>query len=399
MKRPSVHTNWDPLEEIWLGDVWPSHFYDDIKDGRVREAWHQITEWTKEDLNIIQKKLEELGITVKRPYVDGQKELYVHPNFEGGKWSSDHNKKLWGRLLKPPITPRDNNAVIGNRLFFADHPLLNCYKSLLLEYQMDDIYFPDKTVPSVSGANLVKLGRDLIFDRYIDHIEDHDKRFQLLFRDFESFENRQLKLLGPEYRLHVATAGGHCDGCFMPLREGLLLSSLYYKDYEIMFPDWRTINISEPTYASDTKQWRNANKWRVPDLPNHVYPFLNEHIEEFCSDWIGDYTETVFEVNIVMLDESNMLCMGIHDSLFRELERCGITPHVVPFRCRTFWDGGLHCITLDVRRRGEIKDLYPDRGDNGIKRVVSKDFDYDSKKFFDAYYEFIDKHGRDRFWN
>ena len=33
----------------------------------------------------------------------------------------------------------------------------------------------------------------------------------------------------------------------------------------------------------------------------------------------------------------------------------------VPWRHRYFWDGGLHCITLDLVREGEQQDYFPDR--------------------------------------
>jgi len=36
--------------------------------------------------------------------------------------------------------------------------------------------------------------------------------------------------------------------------------------------------------------------------------------------------------------------------------------HSLPFRTRTFWDGGLHCITLDIRRNDDMIDLFPERG-------------------------------------
>ena len=33
----------------------------------------------------------------------------------------------------------------------------------------------------------------------------------------------------------------------------------------------------------------------------------------------------------------------------------------VPWRHRWFWDGGLHCITLDLVRQGVQQDYFPDR--------------------------------------
>jgi len=39
-----------------------------------------------------------------------------------------------------------------------------------------------------------------------------------------------------------------------------------------------------------------------------------------------------------------------------------ITPHVLNFRHRYFWDGGLHCITSDLHREGDQQDYFPNRG-------------------------------------
>jgi hypothetical protein len=36
-------------------------------------------------------------------------------------------------------------------------------------------------------------------------------------------------------------------------------------------------------------------------------------------------------------------------------------PVYVPWRHRYFWDGGLHCITLDLYREGTQQDYFPDR--------------------------------------
>ena len=46
----------------------------------------------------------------------------------------------------------------------------------------------------------------------------------------------------------------------------------------------------------------------------------------------------------------------------KELAQHNITVHWVPFRTRSFWDGGMHCLTNDIRRRGDRPDFFPDRG-------------------------------------
>ena len=355
MNEILVHNNWDPLEEIWLGDVWPEHFYDDL-DPEIRDAFYQITEWTKHDLNIIQKKLEEFNVIVRRPVIENDKSKYLVPNTD--------------KLLKPPITPRDHNAVVNNKLYFGDNDIYNCYKPLLDLYPSEDV-----VMEPLSGAGTVKLGKDIIID-----FDNNPNTLESVFQRFQEVSNQgYYKKLIDDYRVHFATGSGHCDGCFMPLRPGLILTTSYWLDYKKMFPDWRRIDLHHPTYANKEveKKWGNfkkpkhrigTSKWKVDNINA---PVFNKYVEEHCAEWIGDYTETYFEVNIVMIDEKNMLCMGVHEELFNDLEKEGITCHVVPFRTRTFWDGGIHCITLDIRRRAMMEDYFPERGVTGLNSITT----------------------------
>ena len=366
MSKILVHNNWDPLEEIWLGDVWPTHFYDDLEPG-VRDAFYQITELTKEDLNNIQKKLEEFNVIVKRPYVDGDKSLYLDPN--------NHNK-----LCKPPITPRDNNAVIGDKLFFWDSTLSQCYDPLLKNYPQEQI----TRRYHVSGADLVKLGKDIIIDGYNNFKNEYDA--EAVYTEFHQRQATFSLLSGlmAGYRIHYGTNGGHSDGCFMPVKEGLLLATSYWNDYDLMFPGWETIALNNPTYHKYAA-WNghNSQRWMVPGP--WKFPHFNEYIEQYCHEWIGNFKETYFEVNVVMIDEKNMLCMGEHPILFEKLEKHGITCHVVPFRTRTFWDGGLHCITLDVRRKAVMKNYFPERTGCGVVSALTTHFKNDFDAFLSGY--------------
>jgi N-dimethylarginine dimethylaminohydrolase len=356
MNKILVHNNWDPLEEIWLGDVWPEHFYDDLEP-ELRDAFYQITEWTKQDLNNIQSKLEEFNVVVRRPVVSGDKSKFID--------------SITGKLIKPPICPRDYLAVIGENLYFGNEIVHECFKPLLDLYPSENILYKN-----LSGSNIVKLGKDIIIDNA------HSTRTsEAIYQWVEDFENKHSLLLD-NYRIHFATNGGHIDGCFMPLKEGLLLATKYWTTYDMNFPNWKRIELQNPTY-SGTK-WDNPwfGRWQISGLKTP--PHFNQYLETYCKDWIGNYKETYFEVNVVMIDEKNMLCMGHHEELFRDLEKEGITCHVIPFRTRAFWDGGLHCITLDIRRRTVMKDYFPERGKMGLSSFIDKifpDLNYFLKKY------------------
>ena len=356
MSRILAYNGWDPLEEIWLGDVWPEKFYDDL-DSEVRDSFYQLTEWTKYDLNIIQRKLEELGVVVRRPEFDlNNQDLYRDPKTN--------------KLYKPPIVPRDNHCVIGDKLYFALYEDQKSWHPVLDNYNKDNVvYCGNSSDGKIKGAmktgimsaNTARVGKDIIFDNL------QAKTKEELLELYHDFVTNVLPEFEKDYRVHFTTNGGHSDACFATLKPGLLMSTRYFTEYDLFFPSWDRINLRSPTYqnnrVSNFSPKYNFDKWRTP---GRDFPQINEYVEKHCADWIGDYTETYFEVNIVMIDEKNMLCMGTHDELFRDLERHGITCHVVPFRTRTFWDGGLHCITLDIRRNSSMKDYFPEREATGL---------------------------------
>lgn len=373
LKQPNVHNNWDPLEEVWLGDVWPRHFYDNLSP-EVRDAWYQITDWTREDLAQIQRTLEGLGVRVLRPRVDGNPEEYMALN---------PNKELV--LKKPPICPRDTNLVVGNKLYFKDHDLLAAYGPLLNQYE-GVVPVHNGRTSWAHGANTVKIGRDIVIDKLLWDPSKQDwplRRIkQWVFRSYQEFLMNEARHMS-DYRITLCTQGGHCDARFMPLRLGLLMVTEYYKEYDNLYKGWEKIILNHPNFYGPEYKTINNGRWWVPGFnPGN---FFNQHIEQYCSEWIGTFTETYFDVNVLVIDEKNIVCIGEHHALFEELDRRGITCHPVPFRTRTFWDGGVHCLTLDTIRQGTLQDYYPEQGDPCVKEVLSKYFNYNSEQFYNEY--------------
>ena len=90
MPRVNSYTNWGRLEEVWLGDCYPAHFYDHL-ESEVRDVFYEITQKTQEDLAVIQRKLEEFNIVVQRPVYDHVDNFLTHND----------------SLTKPEICPRD----------------------------------------------------------------------------------------------------------------------------------------------------------------------------------------------------------------------------------------------------------------------------------------------------
>lgn len=370
---PLVHNNWDPLEEIWLGDVYPEHFYDDLEPD-IRDSFKLLTQWTKEDLDTIQKKFEEFNVKVVRPLIDDDVSLY--------QYTLNGETTV---LSKPPICPRNTNAVVGDKLFSSENNN-HAYSELLKNY--NNLYIAGPNIPEVGGANMVKLGKDIIFDFSIEEnkevVFEHFYQFQKLHGSFFS-----------EYRLHYSTNGGHCDGCFMPVKPGLVLTTEYWKDYKETLPGWKRIPIKHPSYITAGKEFKENGEnghWLgfLRDLPPH----FNKFVHNKCKDWIGNYKETYFEVNIIMIDENNMICFDsakANEPIYEVLDKHGVRCHIVPWRTRGFWDGGLHCITLDVKRKAKLEDYFPSRGNSGINPLISTTIFKNHKDFFSEFNDWLDR--------
>jgi hypothetical protein len=338
------HTNWGQLEEVWLGDVYPASWYDHLSP-EVRDCFYEITEKTQQDLAAIQLKLEQLGVHVVRPEYHSI-EQFMTP---------------CGYLRKPEITPRDNYVVYQNSLLGRVNDQ-SPWKSALDRYRQDSrchIDYPPAFdhLGVMCGANTVRAGQDLYLD--IKHNGNNSTDEQ----KHQEFANK-VAPLWPNSRIHLLDNGGHVDGCFAVARPGVLITSKYFDDYDRTFPGWHRININKPEFLTQKSSAfrtgpKNNGKWYMQGMAGRLA--FQDHVIQHALDWVGDYTETFFEVNCLVVNENNILMLGRNNKVARELERHGITVHWLPFRTRTFWDGGLHCLTLDIRRQDSAVDLFPER--------------------------------------
>ena len=328
MPRINSHNSWSRLEECWLGDVYPVEWYEHF-DSEIRDVFQQLTEITQKDLNLIQHVIESHGVTVRRPKLTNI-DLHIKNNI----------------LQKPPIVPRDDHVVIGNTLY--------CLASAgpVWDYAIDQ-YLKDGNCKKalsphhfIHGANVVRVGRDIIVDTDIYDIEYCN--------------------WWPEFRVQMEKNGGHMDGCFAILKPGLILANRYFDGYERTFPGWEIIYLDNPTYHAHPSR---GHKQPYPTYNGKFYDTtvgtnktFNEHIVKHAQDWVGNYQETYFELNCLSIDESNVIMLAENEQLAKTLQQHGITVHWVPFRTRSFWDGAMHCLTVDIRRQSSAEDFFPARG-------------------------------------
>jgi len=319
------HDSWSPLQEVWLGDVYPASWYEHL-DAPVRDVFQRLTEITQQDLAVIQQTMESFDILVQRP-------RYQH---------IDHYLRD-GNLIKPDICPRDTCLVVGNCLTLPESH--RPWQHVIDQYSQDSrCQVRPGFTGTINGANVVRIGRDIIIDRDCYDFE-YDDRW-------------------PGYRVRVVSNGGHMDGCFAILRPGLILANHYWDDYERTFPGWEIIRLDDPTYhAAPSTGYQqpypvyNGKFWDTTVGTNRSF---NQHIIDHALDWVGCYTETYFELNCLVIDPANVIMLAENQNLADTLNHHGITVHWVPFRARSFWDGAMHCLTVDIRRLSQITDYFPE---------------------------------------
>lgn len=351
------HTEWDPLEEVIVGRL----------DYAMFAEWRGINDWTvppgewqamedrmggggvpyldemkqaaQRDLDGFIHILEAEGVTVRRPDI-----FDFSAGFQTPAWSSSSGFSA--------ANPRDPFLVIGNEIietpmadrarYFESWP----YRTLFMEYfragakwtaapkprltdeQYKQNFQPDtdseapefvltEFEPVFDAADFVRCGRDIFCQT--SHVTN---------RTGVEWLQRHL---GDDYRIHLLQSRSpeaiHIDTTFMPLAPGKVLVN--------------------PEYIDISKLPSVLKSWDILEAPEPA-----ELRDPLCgvSPWIS--------INILMLDEQRIIVEKRQERLIKALKDWGFTPVPISFESYYPFLGSVHCATLDVRRRGELKSWF-----------------------------------------
>jgi hypothetical protein len=82
------------------------------------------------------------------------------------------------------------------------------------------------------------------------------------------------------------------------------------------------------------------------------------YVESWLKDWVGYCEETVFEVNMLSINDQCVIVNNYNKQVFDFLKKHHIEPIICEQRHRLFWDGGVHCLTQDLYREGGQEDYF-----------------------------------------
>ena len=164
----------------------------------------------------------------------------------------------------------------------------------------------------------------------------------------------------PEREFIQVKIGGHSDGCFHTLKPGAILSLQRYTEYAETFPGWDVCYLPNQSWNlvsnfMELKKKNNGKWWLAGEEKNNDF---TNFVETWLTDWVGYCEESVFDVNVLMLDDKHVCVTSYNKTVFDFLKKHNIEPIIVPFRHRFFWDGGLHCVTLDLYREGNMENYF-----------------------------------------
>ena len=350
------HNEWDPLEEVIVGTLEGALVppWDVIMPATVhkKELWdfyktHGGTPWPDELMFRARRELEELvhileaeGVIVRRPTPYDFSKPFSTPDFDIP--SSCHASM-----------PRDVLLVIGDEIIEAPmgwrsrYHENHAYKDLCKEYfrrgarwvsaprpQLGRSTYkenfeapgegePMNTIltewePLFDAADVIKCGRDIFVARSsccnrsgIDWLQRH---------------------LGEGYSVHEVevfdTHPMHIDSTFYPLAPGKLL-----------------IN---PERVKNPPEIFRKSGWDVLTCPEPLMP--DSHPMYTCSKWLN--------MNVLMLDEKRVVVSKEEDPMIAALKDWGFQPIPCAFYGFESIAGGIHCATLDIRRRGELRSYF-----------------------------------------
>jgi len=345
MSRVWSCNEWDPLEEVIVGSPVGARFPSPDRSTQLAEFPdrslaeiprgpfpQRIVEETAEDLDEFVRLLRGLGVTVRRP------ETWPHE----ASFSTIH----WEAQGYYNYCPRDILMVIGDQIIETPNVIRSraqetfSYRALLMEYLksgarwfsaprpmlLDSLFdvdlakpTPRNDEPAFDAANVLRLGRDLIY---------------LVSSTGNELGGRWLQaILGDQFRVHFLKDvyyGSHIDSTFVALRPGLILCN--------------PARVNDDTLPGILKQWKVIYSPPMENTNRFDADYLSKSIG---SDWI-DMNLFSVSPDVVVVDRDQT-------ALRKVLEKEGLDVVPVKLRHAKMLGGGPHCVTLDVRRAGTLE--------------------------------------------
>ena len=317
-----------PLKHCMVGSGFKIDWFKEFfSDKKIIDPLQRIAEETEEDFLELSSILTKAGVKVHRPVLEIE------------RYNSLRD------IYRPPMTPRDHFGVIGEKFYAIQYA--QGYSNVLKKIKKDQLYIKPKDkvyTGTIDTASILRAGKDLYWG--------HDPKYGDPTEYVNMFEQEG-------FRVHLLERDYHSDAVISLIKPRVAISIKDVADYKKTMPGWEVLliedNPSLPYIKNDFKSVIRGRWWIQHEENNAV---LAKFIDQWLGEWVGYVAESVFDVNMLSIDENTVICNNYNKSVFDFLKKHRVEPVLFNFRHRYFWDGGVHCITQDLYREGTQEDYF-----------------------------------------
>jgi glycine amidinotransferase len=348
-----IYTEYDPLESVIVGDTYDPDQVSQLLNHPNPSKFNRILEETKQDLDRLAQFLKQGNIEVMRPDVYQYYDPVNMPEFDV-------------QFPIAPIVPRDALLVMGRTILQTYTSYTDRYFDAISYYKIFESMFQQgyrwisQPAPMLENLNTEddwfvndRTYKDRLMDRVLWHTATMFKAGDAIIVNHEGpgsasgleWCRREL----PEYRFVNNTASrckgfGHIDHGFIMIDDDTVIHAGM---------EWvpECLHTKQLIDVSDCLPELKMDRF-VQDYAEAKNRMDIDWVNKYLDNWRGYNQEVCFDLNVLIIDRHNIVFARHIPKLFAKLKSLHIDCHVVPQRHYLFWDGGIHCSTLDVKRKG-----------------------------------------------
>ena len=329
-----AYTEFQKLKRVMIGRGLPSSIVenDSIKHKltpTTKRLLIQLLDETEEDYQNLIKICEQFGVEVLRP------EYSLTDTFDPYL-----------------MNPRDDLIVLDDALVCVNEAIGSSVDYVQPVAREKKKIKRNKHTFGLIPPGIVRLGNDIILDQQSDQIANNKSSVDYLREWLEPLGYNLIYT--PTHNFKFKTKISHSDGVLSIQKPGVLLTCNDARNFtENIFKNWSACEVESgwikmknwTSYKNDTKSYAFADNKYLDDS-------WNDLVTNWLSDWVGYAKETIFDVNVLSLDEKHVIVSNYNKDVFHFFKKHKIEPIISSWRHRYFWDGGIHCISLDIEREG-----------------------------------------------